>query len=151
MPPYKGLHANFYPTSVFHPKFDLLPYSPQFGQFSEICDVKNAGDGELFVQFMGPAEATNKCRDNTDGTCSVEYVPTMPGDYTIGICYGKEGDKQHIPGGSHCEGLRGFILYNAIIGVALSKVPCTIFTSIRTLFHPTWSLFNKDRTLFQQV
>ncbi|VDP14587.1 unnamed protein product [Heligmosomoides polygyrus] len=47
---------------------------------------------------MGPAEATNKCRDNTDGTCSVEYVPTMPGDYTIGICYGKEGDKQHIPG-----------------------------------------------------
>ncbi|KAK6028561.1 Filamin/ABP280 repeat protein, partial [Ostertagia ostertagi] len=61
-------------------------------------NVQNAGDGELFVQFMGPAEAKNKCIDNSDGTCSVEYVPPVPGEYTIGICYGKDEDKQHIHG-----------------------------------------------------
>ncbi|KAK6058993.1 Filamin/ABP280 repeat protein, partial [Cooperia oncophora] len=47
---------------------------------------------------MGPAEAKNKCTDNSDGTCSVEYIPPVPGEYAIGICYGKEGDNQHVPG-----------------------------------------------------
>ncbi|PIO66361.1 hypothetical protein TELCIR_06861 [Teladorsagia circumcincta] len=47
---------------------------------------------------MGPAEAKNKCIDNSDGTCSVEYIAPVPGEYTIGICYGKDDDKQHIPG-----------------------------------------------------
>ncbi|KAK6028560.1 Filamin/ABP280 repeat protein [Ostertagia ostertagi] len=46
----------------------------------------------------GPCRAKNKCIDNSDGTCSVEYVPPVPGEYTIGICYGKDEDKQHIHG-----------------------------------------------------
>ncbi|WKY06849.1 hypothetical protein Q1695_006772 [Nippostrongylus brasiliensis] len=61
-------------------------------------NAQNAGDGELFVQFVGPAEAKHKCKDNVDGTCSVEYVPTVPGEYNIGICYGKDKDMKHIPG-----------------------------------------------------
>ncbi|KAK5984344.1 Filamin-A, partial [Trichostrongylus colubriformis] len=64
----------------------------------ELLISQNAGDGELYVQFMGPAEAKNKCIDNSDGTCSVEYVAPVPGEYTVGISYGKDEDKQHIPG-----------------------------------------------------
>ena len=41
------------------------------------------------------------CRDNRDGSCTVEYLPTKPGNYDIGV---KFADK-HIPGTSyiHCE------------------------------------------------
>ncbi|KAK6750425.1 hypothetical protein RB195_002418 [Necator americanus] len=61
-------------------------------------DAQNAGNGELFVQLVGPAEAKNKCRDNADGSCTVEYVPSVPGEYSIGICYGSEKKKDHVPG-----------------------------------------------------
>ncbi|KHJ91926.1 Filamin/ABP280 repeat protein [Oesophagostomum dentatum] len=61
-------------------------------------DAQNAGTGELFVQLVGPAEAKNKCRDNADGSCTVEYIPSVPGEYSIGICYGSEKKKEHVPG-----------------------------------------------------
>ncbi|EYB84221.1 hypothetical protein Y032_0321g2424 [Ancylostoma ceylanicum] len=61
-------------------------------------DAQNAGSGELFVQLVGPAEAKNKCRDNADGSCTVEYIPSVPGEYSIGICYGSEKKKDHVPG-----------------------------------------------------
>jgi len=34
------------------------------------------------------------CKDNKDGSCSVEYVPLTPGLYDVNITYGGE----HIPG-----------------------------------------------------
>lgn len=34
------------------------------------------------------------CTDNYDGSCSVEYVPTEPGDYEVAIKFGEK----HIPG-----------------------------------------------------
>lgn len=34
------------------------------------------------------------CKDNKDGSCSVEYVPFTPGDYDVNITYGG----QPIPG-----------------------------------------------------
>ena len=31
----------------------------------------------------GPSKAEITCKDNKDGTCTVSYLPTAPGDYSI--------------------------------------------------------------------
>ena len=53
-----------------------------------------AGTGGLGIQIEGPSEAIVKCKDNYDGSCSVEYVPSEPGDYDVSIRFADE----HIPG-----------------------------------------------------
>lgn len=42
----------------------------------------------------GTGEAKMTCQDNYDGSCSVEYIPTEPGDYECSIKFAE----QHIPG-----------------------------------------------------
>lgn len=42
----------------------------------------------------GPSESKMSCKDNKDGSCSVEYVPFSTGLYDVNITYGGE----HIPG-----------------------------------------------------
>lgn len=42
----------------------------------------------------GPCEAKIECQDNGDGSCSVSYLPTEPGEYAINILFAD----QHIPG-----------------------------------------------------
>lgn len=42
------------------------------------------------------------CKDNKDGSCTVEYVPFTPGDYDVNITFGG----QPIPGGQ--RGWGGF-------------------------------------------
>ncbi|XP_051163533.1 filamin-A isoform X2 [Leptopilina boulardi] len=57
-------------------------------------ETKEAGTGGLGLLIEGPSEAIVKCKDNYDGSCSVEYEPSEPGDYDVSI---KFADK-HIPG-----------------------------------------------------
>ncbi|MFH4982885.1 hypothetical protein AB6A40_009594 [Gnathostoma spinigerum] len=40
---------------------------------------------ELSVAVEGCAKATIKCNDNRDGTCSVAWIPPMPGQYKIHV------------------------------------------------------------------
>lgn len=42
----------------------------------------------------GPSKAEISCTDNQDGTCSVSYLPVLPGDYSIVVKY----NDKHIPG-----------------------------------------------------
>lgn len=42
----------------------------------------------------GPSKAEITCKDNKDGTCTVSYLPTAPGDYSIIVRF----DDKHIPG-----------------------------------------------------
>ena len=42
----------------------------------------------------GPAEAEMVCRDNRDGSCTVEYTTETPGDYDIAVKFADT----HIPG-----------------------------------------------------
>ena len=53
-----------------------------------------AGTGGLGLAVEGPSEAKMSCVDNKDGSCTVEYVPTEPGEYDINVRYAD----QHIPG-----------------------------------------------------
>ncbi|KAM4721013.1 filamin-B isoform 2-T2 [Rhinophrynus dorsalis] len=57
-------------------------------------DTKGAGTGGLGLTVEGPCEAKIECSDNGDGTCSVSYLPTMPGDYFVNILF----EETHIPG-----------------------------------------------------
>ncbi|NXS51803.1 FLNC protein, partial [Brachypteracias leptosomus] len=57
-------------------------------------DTKGAGTGGLGLTVEGPCEAKIECQDNGDGSCSVSYLPTEPGDYNINILFAE----RHIPG-----------------------------------------------------
>ncbi|XP_051548052.1 filamin-C [Myxocyprinus asiaticus] len=56
--------------------------------------TKNAGEGGLSLAVEGPSKAEISCKDNKDGTCTVSYLPTAPGDYNIIVKF----DSRHIPG-----------------------------------------------------
>ncbi len=53
-------------------------------------ETKNAGAGSLGLAVEGPSEAVMNCRDNKDGTATVEYMPTEEGDYNIAIKFADE-------------------------------------------------------------
>uniref|UniRef100_UPI003AB0DB0F filamin-B-like n=1 Tax=Centroberyx gerrardi TaxID=166262 RepID=UPI003AB0DB0F len=57
-------------------------------------DTKGAGTGGLGLTVEGPTEAKIECSDNGDGTCSVSYLPTEPGDYLVNILF----EEEHVPG-----------------------------------------------------
>lgn len=75
-------------------------YGPglQSGQTGEPCrfvvETRGAGNGGLSMSVEGPSEAKMTCKDNRDGSCNVEFLPTEPGEYDITIRF---ADK-HIPG-----------------------------------------------------
>ena len=50
--------------------------------------------GGLDLAIEGPSKAEINCVDNKDGTCSVSYLPTLPGDYNVIVKYNED----HIPG-----------------------------------------------------
>uniref|UniRef100_A0A2K5VC44 Filamin C n=1 Tax=Macaca fascicularis TaxID=9541 RepID=A0A2K5VC44_MACFA len=56
--------------------------------------TKDAGEGGLSLAVEGPSKAEITCKDNKDGTCTVSYLPTAPGDYSIIVRF----DDKHIPG-----------------------------------------------------
>lgn len=53
-----------------------------------------AGNGGLGLSITGDGEVNAEAKDNYDGSCTVEYVPSEPGDYEIGIKFAE----QDIPG-----------------------------------------------------
>ena len=50
--------------------------------------------GGLALAVEGPSKAEIHCVDNKDGTCSVSYLPTVAGEYSVIIKFAD----QHIPG-----------------------------------------------------
>ena len=55
---------------------------------------RGAGTGGLGLTVEGASESKMSCKDNKDGSCSVEYTPFTAGQYDVNITYGGE----HIPG-----------------------------------------------------
>ncbi|XDV45848.1 hypothetical protein PO909_013870 [Leuciscus waleckii] len=49
-----------------------------------ICQEDSASS-DLDITIEGPSEADVRCLDNADGTCTVSYLPTEPGDYEIQV------------------------------------------------------------------
>uniref|UniRef100_A0A915KN90 Filamin C n=1 Tax=Romanomermis culicivorax TaxID=13658 RepID=A0A915KN90_ROMCU len=75
----------------------VTAYGPglTYGSIGEPCTftvcVKDAGAGGLSVLVDGPAKAEIQCHDNKDGTCSVSWLPPVPGEYKIVV---KFADKE---------------------------------------------------------
>ncbi|XP_066996809.1 filamin-A isoform X6 [Anabrus simplex] len=65
--------------------------------------TKGAGAGGLSLAVEGPSKAEISCHDNKDGTVSVSYLPTAPGEYKISV---KFGDK-HIKGSPYNAKITG--------------------------------------------
>ncbi|MCL4126982.1 UNVERIFIED_CONTAM: hypothetical protein GTU68_007654, partial [Idotea baltica] len=57
-------------------------------------ETKGAGTGGLGLAIVGPSESKVTCQDNRDGSCTVEYVPLVAGEYDVAVKFGD----QHIPG-----------------------------------------------------
>ncbi|XP_066973712.1 filamin-A isoform X13 [Macrobrachium rosenbergii] len=57
-------------------------------------ETKGAGTGGLGLSVEGPSEAKMTCKDNRDGSCTVDYVPFEAGDYDIVVKFAD----QNIPG-----------------------------------------------------
>lgn len=53
-----------------------------------IPSFRGAGTGGLGLAIEGPSEAKMSCKDNKDGSCSVEYIPFTPGEYDVNITFG---------------------------------------------------------------
>lgn len=63
----------------------------------------------------GPSKAEIHCVDNKDGTCSVSYTPTKPGEYNVII---KFADK-HISGSPFSASITGAGMFIQIYNISL--------------------------------
>jgi len=59
-----------------------------------VCLMLLVAAGGLSLAVEGPSKAEIHCVDNKDGTCSVSYLPTVAGEYSIIIKFAD----QHIAG-----------------------------------------------------
>ncbi|CRL07143.1 CLUMA_CG020138, isoform A [Clunio marinus] len=55
--------------------------------------TKGAGAGGLSMAVEGPSKAEINYKDNKDGTVSVGYLPTAPGEYKISVRFGDKNIK----------------------------------------------------------
>jgi filamin len=55
--------------------------------------TKGAGAGGLSMAVEGPSKAEINYKDNKDGTVSVSYLPTAPGEYKISVRFGDKNIK----------------------------------------------------------
>ncbi|XP_077449769.1 filamin-C-like isoform X4 [Stigmatopora argus] len=65
--------------------------------------TKDAGEGGLSLAVEGPSKAEISCKDNKDGTCTVSYLPTAPGDYIVIVKF----DDEHIGGSPFAAKITG--------------------------------------------
>lgn len=63
--------------------------------------------GGLDLAIEGPSKAEISCIDNKDGTCTVTYLPTLPGDYSILVKY----NDKHIPGSPFTAKITGTVAW----------------------------------------
>lgn len=65
----------------------------------KVFSLRGAGTGGLGLTIEGASEAKISCKDNKDGSCSVEYIPYETGKYNLNITYGG----QPIKGRKRCS------------------------------------------------
>uniref|UniRef100_A0A8D3BM01 Calponin-homology (CH) domain-containing protein n=1 Tax=Scophthalmus maximus TaxID=52904 RepID=A0A8D3BM01_SCOMX len=81
-------------------------------------NTKDAGEGGLSLAIEGPSKADISCVDNQDGTCTVSYLPVLPGDYSILVKY----NDKHIPGSPFSARITGISFVPKEIGEHLVNI-----------------------------
>lgn len=82
--------------------------------------TKGAGAGGLSMAVEGPSKAEISCHDNKDGTVSVSYLPTAPGEYKITV---KFGDK-HIRGSPYVAKITGKLSRILLLNYLFFSITC---------------------------
>ncbi|KAK1161563.1 filamin-B isoform X1, partial [Acipenser oxyrinchus oxyrinchus] len=90
-------------------------------------DARDAGEGGLDLAIEGPSKSEISCTDNKDGTCTVTYLPTLPGQYSILVRYSDE----HIVGSPFSARVTGETLPRSTVRIcqlrsALVSAPHTL-------------------------
>ena len=85
-------------------------------------DTRGAGNGSLGLTVEGPCEAKIDCTDNGNGSCSVRYLPTEPGDYQINILFAD----QHIPGSPFTAYVKLRLIRRVIFGLVEANMKLKI-------------------------
>ncbi len=76
--------------------------------------------GGLDLAIEGPSKAEINCVDNKDGTCTVSYMPMLPGDYNILVRY----NDKHIAGSPFTARITGTLLKKKVIYSKKGKCGC---------------------------
>lgn len=74
--------------------------------------------GGLDLAIEGPSKAEISCIDNKDGTCTVTYLPTLPGNYSILVKY----NDKHIPGSPFTAKITG-IKFKLLEALHIKNLP----------------------------
>ncbi|MGH0130078.1 UNVERIFIED_CONTAM: hypothetical protein FKN15_040916 [Acipenser sinensis] len=83
---------------------DEIPYSPYRIRAVSTGDASKCRvTGGLSLAIEGPSKADIGCTDNQDGTCTVSYLPSLPGDYNILVKY----NDKHIAGSPFVSKITG--------------------------------------------
>ena len=120
-----GSPLNFY-VDALEPGH-VTAYGPglSYGTINEDCPftivTEKAGAGNLALSCEGPSKADFQCTDNKDGTCSVSYLPSSPGEYKIIVKF----DDVNIPGSPFTAHITKPNPHAACYG-SLSEVPLRI-------------------------
>ncbi|XP_022533122.2 filamin-A isoform X2 [Astyanax mexicanus] len=51
-------------------------------------NTREAGNGSLGIMVEGPSESKVSCKENKDGSYTMEYTPSVAGSYDVNITYG---------------------------------------------------------------
>lgn len=65
----------------------------------------------------GPSKAEISCHDNKDGTISVSYLPTAPGEYKIAVKFGEK----HIKGSPFNAKITGNKHFRQVVFLQMSE------------------------------
>jgi len=79
--------------------------------------VTDVDAGGLALAVEGPSKAEIHCVDNKDGTCSVSYLPTVPGEYSIIIKFAD----QHIVGSPFTANITSLCNFFSVACVFFSR------------------------------
>lgn len=105
-----------WPTEHLEPQQNILCLKNEASiSASSLCP------GGLSLAVEGPSKAEITCKDNKDGTCTVSYLPTAPGDYNIIVKF----DDKHIPGSPFTAKITGTAPQSSALHSAVSKVTHT--------------------------
>lgn len=78
-------------VKVYGPAFDGVPVGEK-AVFT--VDAEEAGEGKIGLSVKAPGPCQISCDETVGHTCTFSFVPTVPGEYEIGVTYGE----QELPG-----------------------------------------------------
>ena len=95
----------------------------------------------------GPSKAEISCHDNKDGTVSVSYLPTAPGEYKVSVKF----DGKHIRGSPYNAKITGELNKFLLLRRLAQGIFGLVFMDSLDDFMRDWVWFCTHLTLFVYI